>query len=156
MKTVAIIIPVHNRIDVTQVGLEELYRALGVTDSCECRFRIVVVDDGSTDGTSEWISSQYPEVDVLTGDGNLWWSGSVNRGAEYSLETLNADFILLWNNDVVADDNYFDEICRITNVVGDHDICGSTVFCLNDKDRVWSSGGYFNRLWGLYWGMRQG
>jgi cellulose synthase/poly-beta-1,6-N-acetylglucosamine synthase-like glycosyltransferase len=54
-----IVIPVHNRLDATRECL----------DSLQCQayrhFQVVLVDDGSTDGTFDYIKEKYPEIILL-------------------------------------------------------------------------------------------
>nr|WP_210391310.1 hypothetical protein [Synechococcus sp. PCC 7502] len=38
------------------------------------KYQVVIVDDGS----GEAIRSLYPEVILLSGDGNLWWTGAIS------------------------------------------------------------------------------
>jgi GT2 family glycosyltransferase len=61
----------------------------------------VVVDDGSTDETAAALARDYPEVEVVTGDGNLFWTAGVNAGIRRAL-ALGADRVMTLNNDVVA------------------------------------------------------
>ncbi|NBD17571.1 MAG: glycosyltransferase [Cyanobacteria bacterium] len=89
---VYIIIPVHNRKNITLKCLETL-KQCGDLD----QYYTVVVDDGSTDGTSEAITNLYSEVTILTGDGNLWWTGAIRKGMEYAYERGAECFI--WLND---------------------------------------------------------
>jgi GT2 family glycosyltransferase len=69
---VYIIIPVHNRKQITIACLENLNTCGDLQ-----KYRVIVVDDGSKDGTAEAIREQYPMVEILTGDGNLWWMGAI-------------------------------------------------------------------------------
>jgi len=90
-----IIIPVFNRWHYTRECLESLRRQTSQD------FRTVVVDDGSTDETAAALARDYPEVEVVTGDGNLFWTAGVNAGIRRAL-ALDADRVMTMNNDVVA------------------------------------------------------
>lgn len=90
-----IVIPVFNRWHYTRECLESL-RA-----QTSQEFRAVVVDDGSTDETAAALARDYPEVDVVTGDGNLFWTAGVNMGIRHAL-ALGADRVMTLNNDVIA------------------------------------------------------
>lgn len=95
------IIPVHNRLSHTRRILETL-RKQTIRESVT----IIVVDDGSTDGTAEYLQAQ---VDVITlkGDGGLWWAGAVELGVQRALASAaDDDFILLLNDDTTFDDAY--------------------------------------------------
>ncbi|HEY9908274.1 MAG TPA: glycosyltransferase family 2 protein [Thermosynechococcaceae cyanobacterium] len=91
-KTTYIIIPVHNRKLITLRCLENLKQVEALQ-----QFQVLVIDDGSTDGTGEAVRSHYPEVEVLQGDGNLWWTGAIAEGMQYAYEQGAAFFI--WLND---------------------------------------------------------
>ena len=62
--------------------------------------QVVVVDDGSKDKTAEYIKSQYPKAKLLTGNGNLWWTGSLAKGVKWILSQSNQnDYIITINAD---------------------------------------------------------
>lgn len=89
-----ICIPVFNRIEMTLKCLATL-QAQTFQD-----FVVVICDHGSTDGTSEAINKQFPEVIVLQADSSLWWTGAINRCIAYVLEHAVADDLLVtMNND---------------------------------------------------------
>ena len=94
--TLFVLIPVHNRRQVTQRCLEQL------RDQRYERLVVVVVDDGSTDGTGEMLrTSSGLRVEVVSADGSLWWGGAVAEGMR-RIDSLarDTDHVLLLNDDV--------------------------------------------------------
>ena len=108
-KKVFIVIAVHNRKDITLKGLRHLQSINAFS------FNIVIVDDGSVDGTSKAIKELFPEVHLLNYDGDLWWSGSMNMGMKYALEQ-GAEFIIWMNDDAYPKKNSLVNLLTITNV----------------------------------------
>jgi len=94
---VYIIIPVHNRKQITLSCLENLKKN-GDLD----RYHTVIIDDGSTDGTTEAINKKYPNVTILPGDGNLWWTGAMALGMQYADEQ-GAEYFIWLNDDCLPD-----------------------------------------------------
>jgi GT2 family glycosyltransferase len=152
VKNIAILIPIYNRISTTIKGLESLGEALAqyrVFGKSSVTYSIVVIDDGSTDGSSDWILSNYKNIHVLNGNGHLWWTGSINKGANYAIQNLNSDYLLLWNDDIFPSKNYFIEI---ENILSDpsfkNTVVGSKIVFNNNPEKIWSVGGYFNKFSG--------
>lgn len=150
---IAIVIPVYNRKDITIAGLNNIAGALAYyyqKGADSLNMNIVVADDGSTDGTGEWIKTNRPDIHIVTGDGNLWWSGSVNMGMRYAIEKLNVSHILLWNDDTICAENYFYELEKI--IIADPKylkaILISKIFWLNGNGRLFNFGGYYTKATG--------
>jgi len=110
---IAFVIPVFNRLEYTQSCLSILKDQEKTSFFQKNEIFIILVNDGSTDETKEWVSTNYPEVIVLEGDGNLWYSGSLNRGFTYAMDQLACDFLLIWENDIFPEPGYFDNLQRI-------------------------------------------
>jgi GT2 family glycosyltransferase len=86
-------IPLFNRKHYTRACLNSILKQ-------EVELKVICCDDGSTDGTSDMLADEFPQVTVLKGDGNLWWAGATNVCVEYALSLADAgDFIFTVNND---------------------------------------------------------
>lgn len=143
-RKIALIIPVFNGLRFTAACLDGLADKLKFPGSNGAKFTIVVCDDGSTDGTADWISTNHPEVVLLKGDGNLWWSGCINSGTRYAIENLQCDYILWWNNDIEPSEDYFSQLLKIMEQTDVSTIVGSKIYYAGDSSRIWSLGGIFN------------
>lgn len=96
--TVHVLMPVFNRLALTQSMLECL-RAQRTDEPLS----IVVVNDGSTDGTAEFLSAQR-DITILQGDGSLWWGGAIDLGLRHVFNSCSEqDWVLLVNNDIRID-----------------------------------------------------
>jgi GT2 family glycosyltransferase len=95
-----VVAPVHNRNALTLQCLQSLSRI--VTENFE--LGVIIVDDGSTDGTSDAIRKSFPEVEIIRGDGNLWFTEGTNVGVRAALKH-NPDFVLMINDDQIFDEN---------------------------------------------------
>ena len=105
---VAIIIPVFNRKEKTLNCLGQLNRI----NHSGFEISIVIVDDGSTDGTGAAVKDQYPDTVVLEGDGDLWWTGAINMGIEYAL-CNSFDGVLLLNDDLILSPDFIEELYSV-------------------------------------------
>lgn len=101
--SIAVVIPVHNRKQFTRECLKSL-RLQSVQPS-----HVIVVDDGSTDGTAAMIATEFPGVIVLPGNGKLFWTAAINMGIRLALD-LNVDMVMTLNNDTLAPFNFVERM----------------------------------------------
>ena len=98
MKRIAALYTCHNRKEKTLKSLEGLdqvkknYRNKLIVDT-------YVTDDGSKDGTTQAIREKYPDTEVISGDGNLFWAEGMRTSWKKALEKEYDSFLLL-NDDV--------------------------------------------------------
>ena len=106
IENIAILLTCHNRLSKTRERLESLFKAdlpHGVA------FKVFLVDDGSTDGTGEFVMKNYPEIDMIKGNGNLFWAGGMRLAWTEALKS-NFDGYLLLNDDTILSQAIFIEL----------------------------------------------
>ena len=141
--TVYVVTVAHNRRDSTKVFCECLGR-----QSYE-DFVLVLVDDGSKDGTAEMVRSCPFRKEICTGNGTLWWAGGIRLGLA-RVKALNPDpmdMVLIANDDTSFEDDFLEkavgELCTQGPGVM---LCASIRFIDTDG---WNDGGtvcYWPRL----------
>ena len=144
MISISIVFPIFNGLSYTRNCLFDIYNNIKAISKDESQLSVVIVDDGSTDGSFEWIQKNYPQVYLLKGDGNLWWSGEINKAVHYAIEQLNIDYLLWWNNDIIADKDYFINLLDALKNNEPNIIIGSKIYLDQNRNIIWSMGGIFN------------
>ena len=105
MTTVLGLVTCFNRKDKTVNAIEGLIRK-----NTNIQFEFIVVDDASTDGTKIALE-KFPQVKVLEGNGNLYYTGGMRFAIEEALtQEKQYDFCLLFNDDVKFFDGVIDEM----------------------------------------------
>jgi GT2 family glycosyltransferase len=97
---VYVVVLVWNQLSETLECLESLTR----TTYGNCK--ILLVDNGSTDGTPEAVTRQFPEVEIIYNHRNIGVGPGYNTGIVCGLER-GADYVMVINNDTVADPGWF-------------------------------------------------
>lgn len=102
---VSFIIPLYNCLAHTR----ECLRTLQATLPPGLDHEIIFVDDGSTDGTREWLSSLSPPARALLNDRNLGFANACNRGAA----AATGEVLFFLNNDLVFLPGWFEPMLAL-------------------------------------------
>ncbi|QIZ71562.1 glycosyltransferase family 2 protein [Oxynema aestuarii] len=105
-QTIAALMTCHNRKTQTLASLDSFFTQ---TLPPDVRLSAYLVDDASTDGTSEAVRDRYPQTQIYRGDGNLFWNGGMRRAFEEALAG-NYTYYLWLNDDTIL---YPDTIARL-------------------------------------------
>jgi len=107
---------------------------------------IIVVENGSTDGSLELLQTNYPLVTVLPQPKNLGFAGGVNVGLRYALDN-NLRYAALFNNDAVADRHWLKHLVESLESHQDAGIA-TCKFMTIDRSHLDSTGDTYT-TWGL-------
>jgi GT2 family glycosyltransferase len=136
----------------------------GKEDTIEClnsvlrmnypNYEVVVVDNGSIDGSVGAIRKTFPQVMIIANQKNLGFAGGNNVGIRYALDQ-DSDFIFLLNNDTCVDAELLNELVSAYRSVHNPGFLGCKIFFYDKPDIVQHYGGryaYNDILKGYHYG----
>lgn len=122
----------------------------GWKDTLEClqsvqkisypNFRVLVVDNGSSDDSVAQIQHAFPDVDLLETGENLGYAGGNNAGIVHVLKE-QAEFILLLNNDTIVDPGILSAFVGAASTCPAAGIFGAKSYYYSQPDTIWALGG---------------
>lgn len=116
----AVLLTVFNRRETTLIGLKTLQQAIARLGE-GYTFDIFLVDDASTDGTSQSVEKMFPEVKVYVSPGDLYWGGGMNMAWQKAVAYGTYDYFLWYNDD---SDLYDNALLTLFQVASErHDRC---------------------------------
>lgn len=145
-----IIIPVYNRKLITRECI------LSLEPQIDSNVNVIVVDDGSVDGTSEMLRSEFPFVEVISGDGNLWWAGSINLGVEHLKDNLKSDdYIFLLNDDTIFEEDFINKVLQSISKY-EFSLIGCLLVDANNKEDILDGGIIYNKIKNKFISLNKG
>ena len=140
------------------------WNGLAVTRDCleslrklqYANFHVVVVDNGSTDGSPDKLSGEFPEITLICNSENRGFTGGNNQGVQHALEA-GADYILLLNNDTVVAPDFLDELIRVGESAAAIGLLNPKIYFFDRPTRIWYGGGSFGFWAGVarHWRYRR-
>jgi len=115
-------------------------------------FKLLVVDNNSTDDTVEVVQQEFHEISLLTNVSNLGFAAGANIGIQYALQN-QARFILLSNNDVIVAPDMLDYL--VAAMQEGVAAVAPLIYYFDDPHRVWSAGFMRHPItWAMHNGAR--
>ena len=114
-----VVTSVHNRYNITEKFVECL-----LTQTCQ-DIHLLLVDDGSTDGTDAMAKQKLLNTTILYGDGSLWWGGALHKAYQWLMANASDDDdVLISNDDTCFDEHYIETGRRLLKQYPDTMIAG--------------------------------
>jgi GT2 family glycosyltransferase len=107
---------------------------------------VIIVENGSTDGSAEFIRETFPHLQLLAFPDNAGFAGGVNRGIRPALEQ-GADYVVLLNNDAIPAPDWLECLVRTAETYPEFGIITSKIRYLDDS-RLDSTGDFYT-TWGM-------
>jgi GT2 family glycosyltransferase len=119
-------------------------------------YRILLVDNASTDGTVEAIRRDFPAVEVLVNESNFRFAGGNNAGIRHAVAN-GADYILLLNNDTTVAPDFLTELVRAIHGDEHLGMASPKIYYYDQPRRIWFAGGRIEwwRGWFSHIGIRE-
>lgn len=145
MPLVTVVIPTWN-------GRELLEACLGALHlQTEHDFAVVVVDNGSTDGTPEWLSQHHSQVHLIANSENHGFAAPVNQGIRHS----TSPYVAVLNNDTAPDPGWLAALLQAAESQPHVGMVASRMV-FADRPNVINSTGICVDLAGIAWDRRGG
>jgi GT2 family glycosyltransferase len=132
----------------------------GLTDTLECleslsrldypAYEMMVVDNGSTDGSVPVIRERFLGVTIIENGENMGYAGGNNVGLRHAM-AQGADYALLLNNDTVVDPAFLRILVDAVGAEPNIGIAGPTIYYHERPDVIWSAGGAIDWQRGRTW-----
>lgn len=114
MTTIAVLMTVHNRREMTLRCLDGIYAAMLPADTM---LDVYMTDDGCTDGTREAVAGRFPSVKIVDGDGTLYWNHGMRKAWD-AAASVGYDYYLWMNDDVIPYPEFLEVLLRDAGETG--------------------------------------
>ena len=105
-------------------------------------FEVILVDNGSTDGSCSFVTANYPWVHLIELSENFGFCGAVNAG----IRAAKAPYVLLLNNDTEVKEDCVEEMLAAIRRHKNAFSCGARMVQYHDRDRLDDVGNYYCAL----------
>jgi hypothetical protein len=145
LKSIALIIPNWNGLRHLQTCLDAVFRQ--TYPGCEA----VLVDNGSTDGSCEFVAGHYPEVRILRSETNLGFAAATNL----AIRNTQSDYVATLNNDTEVEPTWLEELVKAMDSAPGIGMCASKMLFYDQRQVINSAGIAVDRA-GIAWDREGG
>lgn len=102
-------------------------------------FSILIVDNGSNDGSVACIRSKNPGIDILELETNIGYASGNNAGIKHAIEA-EADYIFILNNDTLVSPDLLAELVAVLESRPKIGMVGPTMYCTDPQGTLFAAG----------------
>ncbi len=134
-----------NRINATVIipnynGIRYLRDCLrSLLDCEEAVFPVIVVDNGSGDGSREMLRNEFSQVRLICFAENRGFSAAVNAG----IRAANTPYVILLNNDTIVEKHFVSRLCGALDADGRYFSAGARMVTMADPDIIDDAGDFY-------------
>src|SRR3989338_11483946 len=107
------------------------------------KFKVYLVDNGSTDGSSDFVNKIFPQTKIIQLDKNYGFAKGNNVGIKEAFKDKSIKYIVCLNNDTIVDKNWLKEMVKTAEKDKRIGAVQSKIM-LQDKETIHSVGGTLN------------
>lgn len=119
---------------------EETERCLLSLEQLEYPCHIVVVDNGSADGSAEYLAERFPQVKLIALPENIGFGPACNRAISWLLLQTTSEYVFLLNNDARIGEGALDELLSAARAHPEAGILGPKVYYEQPGGYIWYAG----------------
>ena len=116
-------------------------------------YEILLVDNGSTDGSEQILRERFPHITVMQTGENLGFTGGNNTGIRHALKN-GAEYVVLLNNDTVVDPQFITALVTVAVQDTAAGMLCSKIYFYDRPNIIWYAGASFYSWLG--WGRHRG
>lgn len=124
---IAVIMTCFNRRETTLACLRALHQQTNTFD-------VFLTDDGSSDGTAEAIKAEFPQVNILQGNGNLFWVGGMRLAFGEAIKN-SYNYYLWLNDDTFLETDTLDKLLNIQTCLSEQR-CENSIIVGTTQDAI--------------------
>ncbi len=111
----------------------------------QTQFDIIVVDNGSEDGSGKKLKDNFPQINLVQSDSNIGFAGGNNLGMAQAIDSKYT-YIMMLNNDTFVEPNLIDVLANYMDHNPEVGIIQPKIFFNHDRTLLWNGGSYFNPI----------
>ena len=140
MQDVTVVVPNYNGIEFVENCLDSLHK------QNKANFTVILVDNGSTDGSLELVQNDYPEVEVIALPENTGFCGAVNAGIQKS----QTNYVILLNNDTEVEADFVSELEKAIESHPQAFSCAAKMLQFDNRNLIDDAGNFYNAFGWAY------